>query len=198
MVVGISVVFHVRVITGHETHHSISQKANPKETLEIIHGVAIFVVMGHMPVQSCLLLLLPGALNSGPSGPWWRGMNRGRRASAPIDGNNGIVGDLALADRALAVVRVHVEPLVEALPAEEVAALGDDGVVGHVKADVALEIGSVAPSLVVGFTGNCIGAGVGGRGWRLVVCGGGMGLRWMSWLRVAGGGGEAPLPAVMT
>jgi len=182
---------------GHETHHSISQHGTSKETVEIIKGVVVFVVIDHMPVHSSLmLLLLPGALDSGPSGPWWRGMNRGRRASTSIDGYNGIIGDLALANRALAVVRVDMEPLVEALPAEEMAALGDDRVVGHVKADVALEIGSIAPSLVIRFIVIGISIDIGGRGRRLVVREGGMSLWRTSWLWAAGGGREASLPSV--
>uniref|UniRef100_J3L4F1 Uncharacterized protein n=1 Tax=Oryza brachyantha TaxID=4533 RepID=J3L4F1_ORYBR len=44
-----------------------------------------------------------------------------------------------LADGALMGVRVDMEPLVEARPAEEVAAEGDDGVLGQLQADVALE-----------------------------------------------------------
>ena len=81
---------------------------------------------------------------------------------------------------------MDVEPLVEALPAEEMATLGDDGVVSHVKADVALEIGSVAASLLIGF----IGIGIGGRGRRLM---GVTSLWWTSWLRAASGG---PLPSL--
>jgi len=185
---------------GHETHHSISQHGTSKETVEIIKGVVVFVVIDHMPVHSSLmlLLLLPGALNSGPSGPWWRDMNRGRRASTPIYGYDGIIGDLALANRALTVLRVDVEPLVEALPAEEMAALGDDRVVGHVKADVALEIGSIAPSLVISFIVIVIGVGtdIGGWGMRLVVREGGTSLWWTSWLWAAGGAREASLPLV--
>ena len=84
---------------------------------------------------------------------------------------------------------MDVEPLVEALPAEEMAALGDDRVVGHVKADVALEIGSVAASLLIGF----IGIGIGGWDGRLVVRDGGTSLWWTSWLRAASGG---PLPSL--
>lgn len=38
---------------------------------------------------------------------------------------------------------VDVEPLVEARPAEEVAAEGDDGVLRELEADVALEAGGV-------------------------------------------------------
>jgi hypothetical protein len=40
-------------------------------------------------------------------------------------------------------VRVHVEPLVEAWPAEEVAAEGDHGILRQVQTDVALEAARV-------------------------------------------------------
>jgi len=113
-----------------------------------------------------LLLLLPGALYSGSSGPWWRNVHRGRGATTPIDGYDSIIGYLALADRALTVVRVDMEPLIEALPAEEMAALGDHRVSGHVKADVALEVGGIADGLVVGLPGAWRSRG--SRGGRLV------------------------------
>lgn len=48
-----------------------------------------------------------------------------------------------LADGALGEVRVDVEPLVEARPAEEMAAERDHGVLGQLKADVALEAARV-------------------------------------------------------
>jgi hypothetical protein len=43
-----------------------------------------------------------------------------------------------------------MEPLIEALPAEEMAALGDDRFSCNVKADVTLEVGGIADGLVVG------------------------------------------------
>ena len=46
-----------------------------------------------------------------------------------------------------------MEPLIEALPAEEMAALGDDGFGSHVKADVALKVSSTAGSIVIGLPG---------------------------------------------
>lgn len=97
-------------------------------------------------------------------------MNRGCRAAASIDGYNGIISDLALANRALAVVGVDVEPLIEALPAEEMAALGDDGVRGHVEADVALEVGGIAVGLVVGLHSFSGRHDCGGRGDGRLVC----------------------------
>lgn len=197
--VGISVViiilFDVDMVIGYESHHSISQRANfkAKTNLLEIKGVVIFIVVYHRPVCSSLLQqLLSGAFNSGPSGPRRCGVNRCCRAATSIDRYNGIIGDLALADRALAVVGVDMEPLVEAVPAEEMAALGDDGVVSHVKADIALEVGSIPPGLVVGF----IGIGCGGVRRRLVVCEGGARLWWTSWPRAPGGSGGASLPLV--
>lgn len=197
--VGISVViiilFDVDMVIGYETHHSISQRANSKAKTNLleIKGVAVFIIVYHIPVcsSSLLQLLLSGAFNSGPSGPWRCGVNRRCRAATSIDGYNGIVSDLALADRALAMVGVDMEPLVEALPAEEMAALGDDGVVSHVKADIALEVGSIPPGLVVRF----VGIGCGGRR-RLVVCEGGASLWWTSWSWAPGGSGGASLPLV--
>jgi hypothetical protein len=112
--------------------------------------------------ESWQQLLLPGALNSGSGGPWRCVVYRGCRATTPIDGYDRVVGDLALADRALTVVGVNMEPLIEALPAEEMAALGDDGFGSHVKADVALKVGSTAGSLVIGLPGAGRSRGSGG------------------------------------
>jgi hypothetical protein len=58
--------------------------------------------------------------------------------------------DDGLADGALLGVRVDVEPLVEAGPAEEVAAEGDHGVLRQVEADVALEAPRVLAAAAVG------------------------------------------------
>lgn len=109
-------------------------------------------------------MLLPGALNSSSGGPWWCIVHRGRRATAAVDGYDGIVGDLTLANRALTVVGVDMEPLIEALPAEEMAALGDNRFSSHVKADVALEICSIAGSLVVRLPGAWSSCRSRGRG----------------------------------
>jgi hypothetical protein len=61
------------------------------------------------------------------------------------------------------VVGVHMEPLIEALPAEEMSALGDDRLSSHVKADIALKIGSTACSLVIRLPGAGWSRGPGGR-----------------------------------
>lgn len=194
--VGISVVIiillDVDMVIGYETQHSISQPVNSKAKTNLleIKGVVVFMVAQHSPVcsRSLLQLLLSGAFNSGPSGPWRCGLNRRCRAATSIDGYNGIVSNLALADRALTMVGVDMEPLIEALPAEEMAALGDDGVVSHVKADIALKVGSIPPGLVVRF----VGIGCGGRR-QLVVREGGASLWWTSWPRAPGGSGGASL-----
>lgn len=121
-------------------------------------------------------------------------MHRGCRAAASIDWYNGIVSDLALADRALTVVGVDVDPLVEALPAEEMAALCHNWVISHLKADVALEICSIAPSLVVRLIG--IGICIGSRGRRIVVCEGGWCTSWL-WARAMTRSGGAPLLSLL-
>jgi len=70
--------------------------------------------------------------------PW-----SGGGATTAVEGDELPLLDDGLADGALLGVRVDVEPLVEAGPAEEVAAEGDHGVLRQVQADVALEAARV-------------------------------------------------------
>lgn len=114
-----------------------------------------FKNIGRMENWQLLLLLLPCALYSGSSGPWGSVVHRGCGSTTPIDGYDSIISYVTLADRALTVVRMDMEPLIEALPAEEMAAPGDHRFSGHVKADVALKVGSAAVSLVVRLPGIC-------------------------------------------
>lgn len=58
------------------------------------------------------------------------GAGIGGGLAAAVEGDELLLLEAGLADGALAGVRVDVEPLVEARPAEEVAAEGDDGVLG--------------------------------------------------------------------
>lgn len=83
-----------------------------------------------------------GDLNTrhGPR-PW-----SGGGATTAVEGDELPFLDDGLADRTLLRVRVDMEPLVEAGPAEEVATEGDHGVLRQVQADVALEAARVLVS----------------------------------------------------
>ena len=58
----------------------------------------------------------------------------------PVKRDDLLLADAGLADGADLAVGPRLQPLVEAGPAEEVAAQRYDGVPGHVQADVALEL----------------------------------------------------------
>jgi len=64
-------------------------------------------------------------------------------AATAVEGDELPLLNEGLADGALLGVRVDVEPLVEAGPAEEVAAESDHGILRQVQADVALEAARV-------------------------------------------------------
>jgi hypothetical protein len=154
--IAIILVFHVHIIKAgrHEAPHCIFERGSSKTKVDCaceIKGIIFIIIIHihHLGILGIVLLLLPRALDSGPGRPWWGIVHDGRRATTPIDRYDGVLGDLSLADRALTVVGVDMEPLIKAFPAEEVAALGDDRFCRHVKADVTLEVGGVAVPLVV-------------------------------------------------
>jgi hypothetical protein len=101
--------------------------------------------------------------------PW-----SGGGATAAVEGDELPLLDDGLADGALLGVRVDVEPLVEAGPAEEVAAEGDHGVLRQVQADVALEaarvLAAAASAVAIGPRHRLAGAarhaaGIRSAGW---------------------------------
>jgi hypothetical protein len=154
IVVAIILVFHVHIIKAgrHEAPHGIFERGSSKTKVDCackIKGIIFFIIIHIHHLGIVLLLLLPRALDSSPGRPWRGIVHDGCRATTPIDRYDGVLGDLSLADRALTVVGVDMEPLIKAFPAEEVAALGDDRFCRHVKADVTLEVGGVAVPLVV-------------------------------------------------
>lgn len=81
-----------------------------------------------------------------------------------------------------------MEPLIEALPAEEVTTFGDNRFLSHVEANVALKVCSTAAPQVFGILVTTGRSHCPGGGRRLVG-----GCSRMSHLRMAGGGGEGLL-----
>ena len=80
-------------------------------------------------------------------------------AATAVEGDELPLLNEGLADGALLGVRVDVEPLVEAGPAEEVAAESDHGILRQVQADVALEAARVlAAAAAVGPRDRLAGA----------------------------------------
>jgi hypothetical protein len=178
---------HIIKAGRHEAPHSLTERGPSETKVDHAQGIkgvvfffsSFFIHIYHLGIA---LLLLPGTLDSGPSGSRWRIVHFGCRATTPVDGYDGVLGDLPFADRALTVLGVHMEPLIKALPAEKVTALGDDRFRRHVKADITLKVGSVAALLVVGLlVSTCRSHGPGDG--RLV-----RGCGRISHLCVAGGG----------
>jgi hypothetical protein len=158
VLIGVAIILllyiHIFKAGRHEAPHSITERG-PSETkvdhARGIKGVVFFfiIIIIHIHHLRIALLLLPQALHSGPRGPRWCIVHFGCRTTTPVDGYDGVLGDLPFADRALMVLGVHMEPLVKTLPTEEVTALGDNRFCRHVKADITLKVGSVATLLVV-------------------------------------------------
>lgn len=107
---------------------------------------------------------LPNALNPLRLGPGRQRKPQFRlplllpRLSATLAAVNGYqirLLDLCFTNRTDAQLRIYMQPQIEAGPAEEMAAGGDDGIAGDLEADVAVEVGRAIALQSLGDEGIC-------------------------------------------